>query len=233
MEDILYDDKIVGRVRIRKSRKASRIAIRIKEGNIFLTIPQHQSEEEGVRFLQSKRDWIQSHLKKKGNIIFDENTDFQTITFGLKIEKSPLSLFHFKLTSNLLTILYPQKSDIYSAESQAIIRTGIERAMRMEAKRILPKRLAMLAEKYQFSFTNVTVRSSKTRWGSCSLKKSINLSYFLMTLPGELIDYVLLHELCHTREMNHGVRFWELLNLATNRQAKALQSKLKKHKTSF
>jgi len=233
LEEVFYDDEIIGRVRIRKSGKAKRIGIRIKERNVILTIPQRQQVEDGIRFLQSKRDWILSHLKKSQVVIFDENTVFRTVTFELKITKSPLSSFHFKLTPNLFTVLCPQQLDIRSEESQSIIRMGVERAMRMEAKRILPKRLAILAERYRFSYSEVSIRSSKTRWGSCSSRGNISLSYFLMTLPGELIDYVLLHELCHTKEMNHSVRFWKLMDSVTNNDGKRLRTELKKYKTSI
>ena len=233
MENVFYDDEIVGRVRIRRSGKANRIGIKLKEGNVILTIPQKQQAEEGIRFLQSKRSWILTHLKKEQVMIFDENTTFRTVTFELKITKSPLSSFHFKLTPNLLTVLCPQQLDVRSENSQAVIRIGIERAMRMEAKRILPKRLMLLAEKHGFAYSEVSVRSSKTRWGSCSSGGNISLSYYLMTLPGDLIDYVLLHELCHTKEMNHSVRFWKLMDTVTNNKSKKLRDELKKYKTSI
>jgi len=233
LEDVFYDDEVVGRVHIRRSGKAKHTGIRIKEGHVILTVPQRQRVEDGIRFLQSKRDWILPRLEKRQTIIFDENTTFRTFTFELKITKSPLSSFHFKLTPNLLTVLCPQQLDIRSEESQTIIRMGIERAMRMEAKRILPGQLASLAGKHRFSYSDVSIRSSKTRWGSCSARGNISLSYFLMTLPGDLIDYVLLHELCHTKEMNHSPRFWKLMDLVTDNNSKMLRTKLKKHKTSF
>ncbi len=233
MEDVFYDDEIVGHVRIRQSVKANRIGIKLKEGEVILTIPQKLQIEEGIRFLQSKRDWILAHLKKEDVIIFDENTVFRTSTFELKITRSPLSSFHFKLTPNLLTVLCPQQLDIRSENSQAVIRIGIERAVRMEAKRILPKRLAFLAEKYRFVYSGVSIRSSKTRWGSCSSNRNISLSYYLMTLPGELIDYVLLHELCHTKEMNHSIRFWQLMDTVTGNKSKKLRAELKKYKTAI
>jgi predicted metal-dependent hydrolase len=231
LEDVFYEDEVVGHVRIRRSGKANRIAIKLKEGKVILTVPQKLQTEEGIRFLQSKRNWILAHLKKQDAVIFDENTIFRTITFELKIMRSELSSFHFKLTPNLLTVLCPQQLDIRSENSQAAIRMGIERAMRMEAKRILPKRLAFFAEKYQFAYSDVNIRSSKTRWGSCSSAGNISLSYFLMTLPGELIDYVLLHELCHTKEMNHSNRFWKLMDSVTDNKSKKLRAELKKYKT--
>jgi predicted metal-dependent hydrolase len=65
----------------------------------------------------------------------------------------------------------------------------------------------MLPARHSFHYTGVTVRNTQSRWGSCSAQKHINLSLSLMLLPEHLIDYVLLHELCHTVEMNHGERF--------------------------
>ncbi len=233
MEDVFYEDEAIGRIRIRRSGKANRIGIKLKEREVILTVPQKLQVKDGIRFLQSKRGWILTHLKKEDVIIFDESTVFRTITFELKITRSPLSSFHFKLTPNLLTVLCPQQLDIRSEDSQAIIRTGIERAVRMEAKRILPKRLAFLAEKYRFVYSGVSIRSSKTRWGSCSSDRNISLSYFLMTLPGELIDYVLLHELCHTKEMNHSIRFWQLMDTVTDNKSKKLRAELKKYKTAI
>jgi hypothetical protein len=80
--------------------------------------------------------------------------------------------------------------------------------MKKEARAYLPHRLAQLADRYGYQYNRVTIRNQKTLWGSCSGKKNINLNLHLVTLPGHLIDYVLVHELVHTRHRNHGPSFW-------------------------
>ena len=84
-------------------------------------------------------------------------------------------------------------------------------AMRAQAKATLPGRLAELASAHGFSYNKVFIKNNVSNWGSCSVKGNINLNLRLVTLPDELRDYVMLHELCHLREMNHGPRFHALL----------------------
>ena len=118
-------------------------------------------------------------------------------------------------------------------ELQAWLRKVIEEALRRNAKIILPPRLYALSLQHNLSYKSVKINSSSGRWGSCSARGNINLSYFLVLLPGHLIDYVLLHELAHTREMNHGEHFWELLDSMTGNKAQTLRKELRKYKTDF
>lgn len=101
------------------------------------------------------------------------------------------------------------------------------RELKISALEYLPDRLHTLAALYNFTYSSVKISKGKSRWGSCSSKKNISLSLFLMKLPLHLIDYVILHELCHTEEMNHGPRFWELLDKVCGGNAKALRKELK------
>ncbi|OFW61022.1 MAG: hypothetical protein A2133_04420 [Actinobacteria bacterium RBG_16_64_13] len=79
------------------------------------------------------------------------------------------------------------------------------------AKRTLVPRLEELARQHRLEYGRVSVRQQRTRWGSCSRRKTISLNARLLFLPPAVVDYVLLHELCHTVEMNHSPRFWTLL----------------------
>jgi len=83
---------------------------------------------------------------------------------------------------------------------------------RRKAKALLQKRLNQLSREYSLPYNKLTIRNQKTRWGSCSCKNNISLNYKLVLLPEELLDYVLVHELVHTKIKNHGTRYWSKLD---------------------
>ena len=98
-----------------------------------------------------------------------------------------------------------------------------------EARVALFGRLGELAELHNFKYGNASIRNQKTRWGSCSGKNNISLNINLIRLPAELRDYVILHELLHTRIKNHSKDFWAELDKRTGCSAKGLRKKLRKH----
>ena len=101
--------------------------------------------------------------------------------------------------------------------------------LRTQAKASLPPRLKELADEHGFTYNRVTIKNNISNWGSCSVKGNINLNLRLVTLPQELQDYVMLHELCHLKEMNHGPKFHALLeSLCPNHRA--LEKELRQYK---
>ena len=93
---------------------------------------------------------------------------------------------------------------------KAPVNAEVER-LRAQAKEELPPRLAQLATIHGFRYNKVFIKNNLSNWGSCSSLKNINLNLRLVTLPQELQDYVMLHELCHLKYMNHGKEFHALL----------------------
>jgi predicted metal-dependent hydrolase len=79
------------------------------------------------------------------------------------------------------------------------------------ARSLVHERIAFFNVHYKFAFGRITVRNQKTRWGSCSKKGNLNFNYRLVVIPPRLADYVIVHELCHLKEFNHGKAFWKLV----------------------
>lgn len=81
-----------------------------------------------------------------------------------------------------------------------------------EARALIINRLEQFNRFYNFKYQRISIRDQKTRWGSCSRAGNLNFSYRLLGLTPEAADYIIVHELCHLREMNHSVRFWALVS---------------------
>lgn len=107
-----------------------------------------------------------------------------------------------------------------------VMLTSLGRLDKTEAKVMLVNRLNRLAEEYGFHYNTITIRNQKTRWGSCSSRNNISLNIKLAVLPAKLIDYVILHELMHTRIKNHSKTFWQTLDVLVG-NAKILAKELK------
>jgi predicted metal-dependent hydrolase len=117
-----------------------------------------------------------------------------------------------------------------AAQRHALQTASLERETALSKADLLSQfsaQLQSLATEHGFSYSALKISHSKTRWGSCSTKRVIHLSQHLVLLPAHLIEYVMLHELCHTVEMNHGPKFWALLDQCTAGKAKELRKEIK------
>lgn len=235
MQTILskYSDKDLGTIVFKRSKRAKRMNIKIFSESLEVRLPHGFSENDGIKFINDIRENLRKQQtkvsqKSKSTLITEDNP-LQTLTFKVYVKKTERKDLFSSMKSGILTIEYPDSLETTEIKTQQYFWNSINYFLRKEAKRILPARTDELAKKHGFSFSEVKIQSSKTRWGSCNQKKIINLSFYLLLLPQELIDYVILHELCHTKEMNHSPRFWEWMDKVTAGKAKNLRNEIKKY----
>lgn len=231
--DKIIEDKELGRLVVRVNPRARRFVFRTKSDAIYVSVPAHATMREVEEAIGNVRAKLLASKEKLARPPIDLTYRIDAEYFKLSLVggKNDRFISHSELGKT--EVVCPVTADFSDERLQEWLHKVIEEALRRNAKAVLPGRLTQLAATHNLPFESVQINSSRGRWGSCSSRKKINLSYFLLLLPAHLIDYVLLHELSHTREMNHGDRFWTLLNSLTDNKAIALREELKKYKTEI
>ncbi len=203
---------------IRKSKRAKRYLLKINRcGNAELVIPFYHSYKEAKFFIKGNEEKITLILKK-----LKKNCPVKNLINYKSHYITPYSSIHITNGSEEATkvlkngdqwiISLQQGNSIHSEETQFVLKQHINQILKKEATTYLPKRLSCLSSLHQLSFTGLTIRNNKTVWGSCTRTNKINLNLQLMRLPSHLIDYIILHELAHIKEKNHGSGFWHFLS---------------------
>lgn len=201
----------VGEVILTKRRGSNKIRISINAaGQVRVGMPYWTPYEAGVLFVKRHKSWIQKQLMVHSPAQLADGSRIGKI-HRINIVKEPAKdgSVEIRVTSTSITVktvLEPAAPAV-----QKKIHKACERALKLEAEGLLPKRLESISRKYGLPYRSLKVRKLTSRWGSCSSKKDVNLSYFLIQLPWELIDYVILHELAHTVVPNHSRSFWEFM----------------------
>lgn len=152
-------------------------------------------------------------------MLSDYHSD-STFTDGMRIGKSHTLIVRpteqrtltVKRHGQQIIVTLPADKSLDDTAVSREVRDEVIAALRLEAKSYLPKRLRYIANQYGFSYEKVRFSHASGRWGSCSTSGTISLNIALMKLPFELIDYVLIHELSHTKHMNHSETFWQLVS---------------------
>ena len=226
-------DEDFGQIIIRTRTTARNISMRTKPDGLHVTVPPRCLTSRIMSVIEEYRPKLLEKWQKSVEQPLDLNFRIDAPCFRLHLEEGRFSRFTLRMNEEDITICCPPRTDFSQKAVQDLLRNAIIRALKKSAQAYLPPLLSELAEHYGFKYKKVKITGSKSRWGSCSTTGSINLSCYLMLLPPHLMDYVLLHELTHTKEMNHGPQFWEILNDLTEGRAKTLRAELKNFRTSF
>ncbi len=209
----VYDEEF-GRIRAKRNARAVYVRLRLNQaGELEATLPPRAPLRAINHLLDEARDEIRK-LVKKHVASSTSYTNGQSIGHSHHLEvvigetdaKPTRTIKH-----QTLLVTLPRGTEVTSVISQNYIRASVKKTLEKEARAYLPRRLQYLADTYGMTFESIRYGNQKGRWGSCSSQGTISLNVALMNLSHELIDYVLIHELCHTKQMNHSADFWSLV----------------------
>lgn len=196
-----------------KSKRARYLRLKLAQtGELQLVVPNGVSLARAREFLVSQTSWLESKLRVLSPQAVKPWARPEVFDLSYLNERWTIRYFPQATDSIVLRVGGTQQLECYGClEDSDLLKKILGRWLKGKAEVALTPRLKCLAEQHGFHYQRLSIRGQKTRWGSCSAKKNINLNYKLLFLKPEVVDYVLIHELCHTIEMNHSPRFWALV----------------------
>lgn len=205
-KEYALDDKTTITVYKRAGNRSLRLSV-TSTGKIRVTIPTWTPYQAGLQFAKNRLDWI--HRQQKSTQLLQPGQAVgkaHHLRFSLQASSSRVSS---RVMAGEIIIGYPPQLTPNDKQVQLTARSACIRALRRQADQLLPQRLKILAELHGFIYSSVASKQLKSRWGSCDQSQNIVFNLFLMQLPWDCIDYVILHELTHTKVLHHGPEFWQ------------------------
>jgi predicted metal-dependent hydrolase len=218
----------IGPVTLVKRAGNRSIRLTVTPTGVRVSMPKWTPFSTGQAFAREHIEWIAHELAKQTGPLLSQGQSigklhhirFEHVLNGQSIAG--------RVTGTEIVVKMHANETIDSPTVQTRAGKAAIRALKREAERLLPPRLGNLAVKHAKHYSSVSIKQLKRRWGSCDQSQNIALNLFLMELPWEYIDYVLLHELAHTLHMNHGETFWRELKSMQPR-ARDLARQIHKH----
>jgi len=190
-------------VKYKKHTFSKNIKITLKQNNtILVTMPYLCPYKLARDFLLKNFDKIKNYNIQKKFLPKDIKTKFDTL-FLIEDEK-----IKTQVKNGVVYFYYPINIPFESELIQNALQEAYLKALKIEAKNYLIQRIKFLAQKFNFKYGKITLRNQTTRFGSCSFRNDISLNINLMKYDFDVIDYVLIHELVHTKIKNHSEAFW-------------------------
>lgn len=225
----------VGDIKVRRSANIKYLRIRMAPGRgIWVSVPYGVGRKQVEAFVSENREWILHHRREMQ--VYEKDTgvglgigsEVKTKQHTLKIERTGESNPAYRIEGEVVTLFIPE--GVCFDRVEKYVQQFLVEIYKLEAEQYLPGRVKRYAEQFGFRYGRLSFRDNVSNWGSCSFENNISLNVKLMKLPDELIDYVILHELCHTVEKNHSDAFWKLVGLVCPDYVH-LRARLRKYNT--
>lgn len=215
MGQLIINDIIIP-YEIQVNSRAKRLAIRISQGNVKISVPRNIPIKQAQTFIEAKKEWILKHwqaqnAERDGGRGLVEGSEIPYLGNNLVLHIKIYEGRRLKISrlNNELTIFLPEG---LPQESQALLLPeGLKQWYKEEARRILWDKLDYYAQALGVEYRQFRLKEQKTRWGSCSAEGNINLNWRVILAPEQVVDYLVIHELAHLRHLNHSRDFWRLV----------------------
>lgn len=208
-----FTDDVLGRIQVRRHHNARHIRFRLSpRRELIATTPPRTPLLVVKTAVRASRRSIQKLLdESEHQIIYHDGQQIGQSHRLQFVATGTVDAPRARRTQTTIVVSLPHSMPSEHTDAQAAAQTAVVAALGREARAYLPRRLRVLAARHNYAYQRIRYTHATSRWGSCSSNGTISLNIALMKLPLELIDYVLIHELCHTVQMNHSDKFWQLV----------------------
>jgi len=207
---------------IRHSRRAKKTRIVVTPEKIEVVAPLLVSKRKIHAFVKSQQKWITSAKKKveaKKQVsslapkVYSDGAEIPYLGQQTKLKLIPFLAkkvkIEFDLNTRQIDFFVPSK--ITEKDKNEYVRLSLINWMKSQAEREVMVFVNLHAKKYHLYPRYIRIKTQKSRWGSCGIHNDINLNWLLILAPPKVMEYVVVHELCHIKERNHSPRFWSLV----------------------
>jgi predicted metal-dependent hydrolase len=196
------------RVALRRIAQARRFTLRVSAttGEVVLTLPRRANWKDAVRFADRQSEWIAARLDKIPDII--------PLAHGslIPLRDEPHRIIHRPDQRGLHILRSENEAQLIVGGAAHHVSRRVSDALKREAKHDLEKAVQKYASALDVRPAGITLKDTKSRWGSCAASRRLAFSWRLILAPPFVLDYLAAHEVTHLREMNHSDRFWRLLH---------------------
>lgn len=194
---------------VRRSPRAKNISIRVSpDRGLEMVLPSGVKAYNIENCLKSREGWIIARLDHIEQLREKKANSGQVLFLGREYDLVPVTRHQAAATVKILDDKIFVTVQDHSPETLA---EALERWYRAQARKIFEERVRSINKEAGYTVNRIFIRGQKTRWGSCSRLGNLNFNWRLIMAPLEVIDYIVIHELSHLREMNHSVNFWRLV----------------------
>jgi len=197
----------------RRSPRAKSLQVRITPWQgIEVVIPRHVSRERARAFVLRHRQWIRDTWKRMREQMMDADLTLPRTIEMRAIDERWEVLYRTRTgTHARVTAVGSALTVHYDGRNEKAARLALRRWLMEHAREYFTEYVAQLCRTTGFSYKRLQIRGQSSRWGSCSSRKTLSLNYKLLFLEPELVRYLIIHELSHTRHLDHSARFWKLV----------------------